>query len=56
MAFRGPPANGPLSTVRPGFGLLGISPRSLEEELKATLRLANEETQNAKKRLGAGRG
>jgi uncharacterized protein YbjT (DUF2867 family) len=36
------------SDSRPGFGLLGISPRSLEEELKAMLKPANEETQNAK--------
>jgi len=35
------------SDSRPGFGLLGISPRSLEEELKAMLR-QNEKTQNAK--------
>jgi uncharacterized protein YbjT (DUF2867 family) len=32
----------------PGFGLLGISPRSLEEELKGMLKHTNEETQNAK--------
>jgi len=36
------------SDGRPGFGLLGISPRSLEEELKAMLKHANEETQNTK--------
>jgi uncharacterized protein YbjT (DUF2867 family) len=36
------------SDSRPGFGQLGISPRSLEEELKAMLKPANEETQNAK--------
>jgi uncharacterized protein YbjT (DUF2867 family) len=36
------------SDSRPGFGALGISPRSLEEELKAMLKPANEETQNAK--------
>src|ERR1700730_586814 len=36
------------SDSRPGFGSLGISPRSLEEELKAMLKPANEETQNAK--------
>jgi uncharacterized protein YbjT (DUF2867 family) len=36
------------SDSRPGFGLLGISPRSLEEELKAMLKHASEETQNAK--------
>jgi uncharacterized protein YbjT (DUF2867 family) len=36
------------SNSRPGFGSLGISPRSLEEELKAMLKPANEETQNAK--------
>jgi uncharacterized protein YbjT (DUF2867 family) len=34
------------SDSRPGFGLLGISPRSLEEELKAMLKHTNEETQN----------
>jgi uncharacterized protein YbjT (DUF2867 family) len=32
----------------PGFGTLGISPRSLEDELKAMLKHASEETQNAK--------
>jgi len=31
----------------PGFGLLGISPRSLEEELKSMLEHTNEETQDA---------
>jgi uncharacterized protein YbjT (DUF2867 family) len=36
------------SDSRPGFGLLGISPRSLEEELKAMFKNTNEETQNAK--------
>jgi uncharacterized protein YbjT (DUF2867 family) len=36
------------SDNRPGFGLLGISPRSLEEELKAMFKHTNEETQNAK--------
>jgi uncharacterized protein YbjT (DUF2867 family) len=36
------------SDSRPGFGLLGISPRSLEEELKAMFKHTNEETQNAK--------
>ena len=36
------------SDGRPGFGLLGISPRSLEEELKAMFKPANAETQNAK--------
>ena len=36
------------SDGRPGFGLLGISPRSLEEELNAMLKRANDETQNAK--------
>jgi uncharacterized protein YbjT (DUF2867 family) len=36
------------SDSRPGFGLLGISPRSLEEELKAIFKHSNEETQNAK--------
>jgi uncharacterized protein YbjT (DUF2867 family) len=35
------------SDSRPGFGLLGISPRSLEEELKAIFKHTNEETQNA---------
>jgi uncharacterized protein YbjT (DUF2867 family) len=33
---------------RPGFGTLGISPRPLEEELKAMLEHTNEETQRAK--------
>jgi uncharacterized protein YbjT (DUF2867 family) len=36
------------SDNRPGFGLLAISPRSLEEELKAMLKHTNGETQNAK--------
>jgi uncharacterized protein YbjT (DUF2867 family) len=36
------------SDSRPGFGALGISPRSLEEELKAMLKQTKEETQNAK--------
>jgi hypothetical protein len=36
------------SDSRPGFSLLGISPRSLEEELKAMFKPTNEETQNAK--------
>jgi uncharacterized protein YbjT (DUF2867 family) len=36
------------SDNRPGFGQLGISPRSLEEELKAMLKHTNEEAQNAK--------
>jgi uncharacterized protein YbjT (DUF2867 family) len=36
------------SDSRPGFGLLGISPRSLEEELKAMLKHTNEETQSAR--------
>jgi uncharacterized protein YbjT (DUF2867 family) len=36
------------SDSRPGFGLLGISPRSLEQELEAMLKQTNEETQNAK--------
>jgi uncharacterized protein YbjT (DUF2867 family) len=35
------------SDGRPGFGLLGISPRSLEEELKAILKPTKEETQDA---------
>jgi uncharacterized protein YbjT (DUF2867 family) len=34
------------SDSRPGFGLLGISPRSLEEELKAMRKHTKEETQN----------
>jgi uncharacterized protein YbjT (DUF2867 family) len=37
------------SGSRPGFGLLGISPRLLEEELKEMLTHTNEEAQNAKK-------
>jgi uncharacterized protein YbjT (DUF2867 family) len=37
------------SDSRPGFGQLGISPRSLEEELKAMLKHTNEETQKAEK-------
>ncbi|MCP3465629.1 complex I NDUFA9 subunit family protein [Bradyrhizobium sp. CCGUVB23] len=36
------------SESRPGFGQLGISPRSLEEELIAMLNRTSEETQNAK--------
>jgi hypothetical protein len=36
------------SDGRPGFGQLGIAPRSLEEELKAMLNHTNEETQNPK--------
>jgi uncharacterized protein YbjT (DUF2867 family) len=36
------------SGSRPGFAQLGISPRSLEEELKAMLKPASEEAQNAK--------
>jgi len=36
------------SDSRPGFGQLGISPRSLEEELKAMLKQTKQETQNAK--------
>jgi len=36
------------SDRRPGFGPLGISPRSLEEELKAMLKQTNEEPQNAR--------
>ncbi|WP_244443012.1 complex I NDUFA9 subunit family protein [Bradyrhizobium sp. Ai1a-2] len=35
------------SDGRPGFGLLGISPRSLEEELKAMLKHTNEEPHSA---------
>jgi hypothetical protein len=56
MAFLGPPATarsratGICSTVS-----AGISPLSLEEELKAMLKRANEETQNAKG-VGAGKG
>jgi uncharacterized protein YbjT (DUF2867 family) len=42
------------SDGRPGFNLLGISLRSLEEELKAMLK-QNEKTQNAKK-VVTGRG
>jgi hypothetical protein len=36
------------SDSRPGFGQLGISPRSLEQELEAMVKQTNEETQNAK--------
>jgi uncharacterized protein YbjT (DUF2867 family) len=36
------------SDSRPGLGRLGISPRSLEEELKAMLKHTNVETQNAR--------
>jgi uncharacterized protein YbjT (DUF2867 family) len=36
------------SDGRPGFGLLGISPRSLEEELKAMLKQKNEKSQSAR--------
>jgi uncharacterized protein YbjT (DUF2867 family) len=36
------------SHTRPGFDLLGISPRSLEEELKAMLKPTVEDTQNPK--------
>jgi uncharacterized protein YbjT (DUF2867 family) len=36
------------SDGRPGFGAFGISPRSLEEELKAMVKPVNEETQKAK--------
>ena len=36
------------SDSRPGFGLLGISPRSLEEELKAMLKHKNEKSQSAR--------
>jgi uncharacterized protein YbjT (DUF2867 family) len=36
------------SDSRPGFGLLGISPRSLEEELKAILKQKNEKSQSAR--------
>jgi hypothetical protein len=43
------------SDDRPGFGAFGISPRSLEEELKAMLKPTNEEAQNAKEAPGSGR-
>ena len=36
------------SDSRPGFGQIGISPRSLEEELKAMLKHTDEESQNSK--------
>jgi uncharacterized protein YbjT (DUF2867 family) len=36
------------SDSKPGFDILGISPRPLEEELKARLKRTNEETRNAK--------
>ena len=36
------------SDGRPGFGLLGISPRPLEDELEAMLKPTAEQTQNAK--------
>jgi uncharacterized protein YbjT (DUF2867 family) len=36
------------SNSQPGFGQLGISPRSLEDELKAVLRHRGEDTDNAK--------
>src|SRR5262245_4928725 len=36
------------SDSRPGFGALGISPRSLEDELKAMLQQTSAETRNAK--------
>jgi hypothetical protein len=36
------------SDSRPGFGSLGISPRSLEDELKAMLGHTSEQTQNAR--------
>jgi uncharacterized protein YbjT (DUF2867 family) len=36
------------SDGRPGFGQLGFSPRSLEEELKAMLKQTNDETQKRK--------
>jgi hypothetical protein len=36
------------SGSRAGFSVLGISPRSLEEELEAMLRPANEETPDAR--------
>src|SRR6516164_9824175 len=39
------------SDSRPGFGQIGISPRSLEEELKAMLTHTNVQTQNAKAAL-----
>ena len=37
------------SDSRPGFGVLGISPRSLEEELKAMLKHANDEARTQKR-------
>jgi uncharacterized protein YbjT (DUF2867 family) len=36
------------SNSRPGFGLLGISPRSLEDELNVLFKQTNEKTRNAK--------
>jgi uncharacterized protein YbjT (DUF2867 family) len=36
------------SNGRPGFGLLGISPRSLEDELNVLFKQTNENTRNAK--------
>jgi uncharacterized protein YbjT (DUF2867 family) len=42
------------SDNRPGFGQLGISPRSLEEELKAMLTHAKEEAQRAEEVQGRG--
>jgi uncharacterized protein YbjT (DUF2867 family) len=42
------------SDNQPGFGLLGISPRSLEEELKAIFKHGNEETQNPKNLVQGG--
>jgi hypothetical protein len=36
------------SNGRPGFGLLGISPRSLEDELNVLFKQTNEKTRNAK--------
>jgi uncharacterized protein YbjT (DUF2867 family) len=39
------------SGSRPGFGLLGISPQSLEEELKAMFKQTDEENRKAKEAL-----
>jgi hypothetical protein len=36
------------SGSQPGFGLLGISPRSLEQELEAMLKPTSAQTQNAR--------
>ena len=42
-----------VSGSRPGFGSLGISPRSLEEELEAMLKQRNKEPQITKRRTGS---